>query len=267
MLLKSIYRTHKRYLYNFEKRTSSSTQAYTFITDTIHLLRFVLDQDRVKTDIEKVTAVAKYKYPENRTELRAFLGLAMYYRQFIKDFAIITAPLNKLLCKNEPFRMGMPQLYAMLEIKFLLSTEPVLATPDWTKMFTLYTDASARGLGAVLSQQDNQGRERVILYQSRAMNKTESNYGPTKLKYLAVVWAVKKLRYYLIERYFKVVTDHSALKWLFDTKDPHGMIARWIVVLQEYDMKIKYHKGSMNQNADALSRAPLPNGAQGGAEQ
>ena len=62
--------------------------------------------------------------------------------------------------------MGMPQLYAMLEIKFLLSTEPVLATPDWTKMFILYTDTSAKGLGAVLFQQDNQGRERVILYQS-----------------------------------------------------------------------------------------------------
>ena len=134
--------------------------------NTIHLLGFVLDQDRVKTDIEKVTAVVKYKYPENRTELRAFLGLAIYYRRFIKDFAIITAPLNKLLCKNEPFQIGMSQLYVMLEIKFLLSTEPVLAILDWTKMFTLYTDTSAKGLGVVLSQQDDQGRERVIIYQS-----------------------------------------------------------------------------------------------------
>ena len=78
---------------------------------------------------------------------------------------------------------------------------------------------------------------------------------------LAVVWAIGKLRYYLLGKPFEVVTDHSALQWLFRMKEPHGMYARWIAALQEYNFIVKYRKGTANSNVDALSRAPI--GTQG----
>ena len=124
-------------------------------------------------------------------------------------------------------------------------------------------DASSKGLGAVLTQDGH-----PIEYISRATTRTESSYGPTKLECLVVVWAIKKLHYYLVQRSFDVVTDHSALKWLFEMKDPQALYARWKAALQAYDFKITYRKGSQNKNADALSRAPVKSkGTQGRVHQ
>jgi hypothetical protein len=78
------------------------------------------------------------------------------------------------------------------------------------------------------------------------------------LECLAVVWAVQKLRYYLAGRKFEVVTDHVALKWLMKMKDPIGLYARWITILQEYDMTITYRPGRQHKNVDAISRIPRP---------
>src|SRR5579862_331223 len=99
--------------------------------------------------------------------MRAFLGLATYYRRFIKDFSQLASPLNLLLRKNEPFKWTTKQEEAFKLLKTKLTQAPILARPDFKKKFTLYTDASAIGLGAVLSQHDEKGNERVILYTSR----------------------------------------------------------------------------------------------------
>ena len=97
----------------------------------------------------------------------------------------------------------------------------------------------------------------MICYASRGTRGAEKNYESTKLECLAVVWAVKWFRYYLIGRHFEVITDHSALKWLFNRPDPSGMYARWIMTLQEYDFTVKFRKGKTNQNADILSKILL----------
>ena len=193
------------------------------------------------------------------------MGMAIYYKRFIPDFSKKSTALNELLRTDQKFSWTEQCTTAFTDIKTTLCTAPVLIRPDWKKPFKLYTDASSKGLGAILKQTDENGLEHVILYQSRTTTRTEKNYGSTKLECLAVVWAIKKLRYYLLGKHFEVITDHSALKWLFEIKDPIGIFARWIADLEEYDVTIKYRKGSANKDADFLSR--YPNGAQGGADQ
>jgi hypothetical protein len=116
----------------------------------------------------------------------------------------------------------------------------------------LYTDASKKGLGAVLSQK-KEGREYVIAYASRSTNKTEENYPITDLECLAIVWAIKHFHHYL-SRPFTIVTDHAALKWLKTSKMPKGRRARWIMELQQHHFTIEHRAGKHNANADALSR-------------
>src|ERR1044072_2098275 len=133
---------------------------------------------------------------------------------------------------------------------------PILQYSDFTKPFVLYTDASGTGLGAVLSQIDEENRERVIAYASRSMNRAESNYGITDQECLAIIWAIKHFEQYLGLLPFKVVTDHSALKYLQTADMPTGRRARWIMFLQQFDFEIVYRPGKENKNADALSRMP-----------
>ena len=94
----------------------------------------------------------------------------------------------------------------------------------------------------------------MIAYASRSTNKSERNYPPTDLECLAVVYGVEYFHKFLINRKFKIITDHVALKSLIKTKEPRGMRARWIMKLQEYDFTIEHKSGSTNKNADALSR-------------
>ncbi|KAG2210091.1 hypothetical protein INT45_002702, partial [Circinella minor] len=122
-----------------------------------------------------------------------------------------------------------------------------------SKPFILLTDASRSGLGAVLSQLDNENRERVILYASRGLKPNEKNYGISKLECLAVVWAVELLRPYLLSKEFTIYTDHSALKGLLQNPNPSSILARWIVKLTDYSYTIKYRPGKALKNVDFLS--------------
>ena len=121
-------------------------------------------------------------------------------------------------------------------------------------MFVLSTDACKYGLGAVLSQIDDEGEEKVISYASRATKGVEPHYGATKLECLAAVWATEHFRHYLIGRPFKIVTDHSALRWLYNQPNPQGILARWLMKMQEYTFTVQYKKGGLHRNADGLSR-------------
>ncbi|KAG0923624.1 hypothetical protein G6F26_013839 [Rhizopus arrhizus] len=114
--------------------------------------------------------------------------------------------------------------------------------------------ASKLGLGCVLTQLDDDGKEHPIIFASRGLKPNEANYAPTKLECLAVIWAVKLFRPYLLGKKFMIITDHSALTGLLKTPNPTGIIARWIVTLSEYDFDIKYRPGRVNESADFLSR-------------
>lgn len=218
---------------------------------------------------ERVEAIQSWPRPTTIRELRAFLGLTGYYRRFIKDFAKITMPLNKHLCGQSTTRKhqsrqtlkewGHDSENAFQQLKQMLLQAPVLAYADFTLPFVLYTDASNRGLGAVLAQVQ-QGKERVIAYASRSLHpseKNDSNYSSFKLEFLALKWAVtQKFHEYLLGAKFVVFTDNNPLAHL-QTANLGSLEQRWAAQLANYNFDIKFRAGKANANADALSRVPL----------
>jgi len=140
-----------------------------FCVDQLRYLGHI-DRERIRTDPEKVSAVANWPEPRTVKQIRQFIKMASWYRRFIVNFSTITVPLTKLTKKNARWVWGPDQSEAFLTIKEKLTSAPVLACPDFTRRFHLQTDASTSGLGAVLTQQYDDG-ERVVAYVSRTLNK------------------------------------------------------------------------------------------------
>ncbi|XP_041565903.1 LOW QUALITY PROTEIN: uncharacterized protein LOC121467710, partial [Drosophila elegans] len=228
-----------------------------FFRKELQYLGHRITDQGIGTDPEKVSAIALLKPPANVKELRQYLGVASWYRRFVPDFATLVHPLNALLRKGVKWEWTDDHQQAFEAVKARLVADPTLACPDFTKPFVLQTDASDYGLGAILTQNSDQG-ERVISYSSRTLNGSEKSYSATEKECLAIVWAIRKLKPYLEGYHFKVITDHMALKWLNSIESPTGRIARWALELQQYDFEITYRKGQLNIVADALSRQPLP---------
>ena len=227
-----------------------------FCKSEVAFLGHIVSADGVVTDPAKVEKAQNWPLPTCRREVQQFLGLANYYRRFIRDFATIAKPLHKLTEKTAKFQWTQQCQEAFEELRRKLTSAPVLAFPDYSRPFTLDTDASGTGLGAVLSQVDEDGKERVIAYASRTMSKAERRYCVTRKELLAVVFFIHHFRPYLIGKKFTLRTDHGCLRWLSNFKHPEGQMARWLERLQEYDFDIVHRRGRQHQNADSLSRLP-----------
>jgi transposase InsO family protein len=206
-----------------------------------------------------IQAVKEFPRPNNVKELQRFLGLCVYYRKFVQGFSVIAGPLYNLLKNDVKYKWDESCQAAFDSLKEKLTTAPVLAHPNYEKPFLLYTDASIEGLGCVLAQQDEEGKEHPIIYLSRSLSPAEKNYAITELECLAIVWSIKKLHPYIDGIKFTLITDHSALQWLFDFKGPNRRLVRWSLELQPFRdyMTIKYREGKKHANVDPLSRAPV----------
>jgi hypothetical protein len=227
----------------------------TFGQREVKYLGHIVGNDGVATDPAKLQIVRDYPTPTKVTEVRSFLGFVGYYRKYIKDFCKIAEPLTNLTRKDIPFVWNDKCNNAFESLKQRLLEPPILAYPrfDGTE-FILQTDASCKGLGFVLAQNQD-GKERVISYGGRALHNAERNYTTTELEALAVVEGIKKYAPYLQHSVkFTVVTDHCALKWLFSNKLTGGRLARWALKLQSYNFVVVHIRGRNNGNADAISR-------------
>ena len=221
----------------------------------IEFLGHVVGNDGLKPDPRKIDKIKNLPIPTTQKGVRSVLGLCGYYRKFVKGFSKIAKPLNELLKKGKQFEWTESQQKAFEELKEKLIQYPILSYPDYEKEFILITDASGRGLGAVLSQLNGDGKEIVIAYASRSLVQAEKNYPITDQECLAIMWAIEHFHKYLIGKKFMIITDHSALKTLKTAKIPtKGRRARWIMELQQYDFEIKHRSGKENSNADGLSR-------------
>ncbi|GJU60048.1 putative reverse transcriptase domain-containing protein [Tanacetum coccineum] len=218
------------------------------LDDYLHLLRSEM-LSLIHVDPAKIEAIKNWAAPTTPTEVRQFLGLAGYYRRFIKEFSLISKPLTKLTQKNKPFVWGDDEEEAFQTLKLKLCSAPILSLPEGSEDFVVYCDASLRGFGAVLMQ-----REKVIAYASRQLRKNEENYTTHDLELGAVVFALRLWRHYLYGTKCTVYTDHKSLQYILDQKELNMRQRRWIELLSDYDCVIRYHPGKANVVADALSR-------------
>ncbi|KAL0463175.1 UNVERIFIED_CONTAM: Transposon Tf2-12 polyprotein [Sesamum latifolium] len=203
-----------------EKQLYAKFSKCEFWMEEIAFLGHVVSKEGVQPDPAKVRAIPRWEPPKNVSEVRSFLGLAGYYRRFVKDFSVVSKPLTNLLKKNTPFNWNDRCAQSFEELKRRLTSTPILALSSADGGYVVYTDASRQGLGCVLMQHG-----KVIAYASRQLRPHEINYPTHDLELAAIVHALKIWRHYL-----------------------------WIELLKDYDCTIDYHPGKANIVADALSR-------------
>lgn len=219
-------------------------------------LGVLVTPDGLKPDPKKLAAVSELKAPSCVRQVREVLGLMGFYRKFVPRFSIIAAPLHKLTNKEQPFDWTPECETSFGELKSRLIMAPILVHYDPTQPVVVCCDASAIGIGAVLSHRIDDD-ERPIAYTSRLLSRSERNLSATDRELLGLVNALKKFRHFLIGIKFTVITDHQPLTHLINLKDPHGRISRMLVFLMPFQFDICYRKGKKLVNADCLSRMPV----------
>ena len=213
-----------------------------------------VSQDGIRTNPKLIDSVRNWKEPTSVKGIQQFVGLCNYYRQFIRDFSERAAPLTCLTRKGVPFVWDERCQFAFQDLKQALCDSPVLAYPrNNSSEYILDTDASDVGVGGILSQVQD-GKERVVAFASKKLNRAQQRYSVTRRELLAAVTFTHHFRHYLLGRKFLLRTDHGSLRWLFNFKDPVGQVARWLEALSQYTFDIQHRPGRNHQNADSMSR-------------
>ncbi|XP_026382523.1 uncharacterized protein LOC113277692 [Papaver somniferum] len=219
-----------------------------FAKSSIGYLGHMVSADGVSVENDKIASIVNWPTPSSIKDLRGFLGLAGYYRKFVKDYGKISAPLTQLLKRNA-FSWSELATKAFKQLQSSLTTTPVLALPYFTKEFTLECDASGNGLGAILMQSG-----RPIAFYSKPLSGKNLNLSFYDKEMLDIVSAVQKWRPYLLGRHFKIYTYHRSLKYFLDQRLSSIEQQKWLSKLLGYDYEIFYRCGAANKAADALSR-------------
>lgn len=219
----------------------------------IKYLGHVINEKGVRPDKTNVEAVKNFPTPKNLKRLQRFLGMASYFRKFIKNFAMITASLHTLCRKNIDFTWTEKENIAFETLKTILTTAPVLAFPDFSKTFYISVDASDYAVGAYISN-EKPSNDRPIEYYSKALTAPQRNYSTTHKELLAIILAIEKFQHYIWGKHFVLYTDHQALTYLFSQNKVGSRLLRWKILLAEYDFEIIHRKGKNNVVSDCLSR-------------
>ena len=245
-----------------------------FFQKSVKYLGHVVSGEGVATDPEKITAVREWAVPETLRELRSFIGFASYYRRYVPRFTQLATPLHRIVtaaCKDGNRKRRTSASSSIIDVwtedcqqafdalKLALTSAPVLGFADYRLPFIVETDASDKGLGAVLSQKQ-EGRHRIIAYASRGLRgaeRNDTNYSSMKLETLALKWAITdKFRDYLLGGLFTVYTDNNPLTYFHKKAKLSAVEQRWAAALASFNFDIKYRPGHCNANADGLSRLP-----------
>lgn len=231
-----------------------------FFKTSIEYLGIVIERGTVKPNPRKVNALVQTVAPTDVKGVRQFLGLAGYFRRFIKNFASLTAPISKLLRKGQPFMWTNECENIRLDLVKRLTEYPILKIFDPSLYTELHTDASSIGLGAVLMQKDTDNVLHPVAYYSRRTNDCESRYHSYDLETLAIVNATEYFRNYLYGIKFTIYTDCNSVRATALKKELHPRVARWWIKLQDFNFEIEYRPGHKMAHVDYLSRnAPAVN--------
>ena len=223
--------------------------------EAVPYIGHVLTKDRLIADPEKIRAVQEMRQPQNAKELRTFLGFMQYLAKFMPNMADVSSPLRQLLEKEVEWHWEKEQEESFQKLKLMASSTPVLGYHDPDKPVTLSMDASSKGLGAVVLQED-----KPIAYASRALTSAQEKYAQIEKETLAIVYGAQKFHQYLYGKQVMVQSDHKPLEVILN-KPLHQAplrLQKMMLSLQRYDLKVKFKPGAEMNLADALSRAFLP---------
>lgn len=228
-----------------------------FFFKEIDFLGFQVSGQGIRPGSRKTLAVSNFPVPKNVHDVRRFIGLASFFRRFVKDFALIARPLTDLLRSNFAWKWGDEHIRAFETLKQKLIERPILALYDAKLATELHTDASKLGIAGILMQTDSDGILKPVAYYSRKTTRDEQKLHSFELETLAVIASLNRFRVYLLGLKFKIVTDCNALRTTLTKRDLIPRISRWWVQFQEYDCEIEYRAGTRMAHVDALSRAPV----------
>ena len=237
-----------------EARLKVQLKKCKFLQPTVEFLGFRISGDGVRPGKGNLRAIENYPRPIDTHDVRKFVGMASFFRRFIRGFASIVDPLIALMKKDAVFEWSEACETAFIELKKRLMAEPVLVKFTRGCPIQLHTDASGFGLGASLMQKIDD-HWRMVYAVSRRLSSTEKKYHSTRLEQLAVVWACERFRHYLYGEHFQVITDCVAVQALRSKTATSGQIARWLNRLSEFK-DIVHRAGSKMQHVDAFSRYP-----------
>ena len=221
---------------------------------SLDLLGYVISGEGIRAQPAKTQAIADLLPPCNVSELRSFLGMCSYYRTLVPKYAELAEPLHELTRKHVKWKFGPEQLAAFQALKDALVSSDVMMHPNTQRPYILYVDASNYSIGAILVQEDENGVERPIQYISHQLNSTQRKWACIEREAYALIYALKKLRPYLLGSPCTVYTDHKPLLSFFSGEIANTKCQRWAILLAEYGPTIKYRPGKRNVRADMLSR-------------
>ena len=230
--------------------------------DSVQYLGHRIDAQGVHNTPDKIAAIKKAPTPQNVKQLRSFLGLIQYYGKFIANMSSLLHPMYQLLKANVKWKWNDQCTKAFVEAKQKLMEAPILAHYDPNRSLKLAADASAYGIGAVLSHCYKDGSERPIAFTSRTLTVAEKNYAQIDKEALALIYGVQKFHVYLYGQRFTLVTDHKPLVTLLGPTKGIPLTAaarlqRWALLLAGYQYEIQFKPTLKHANADGLSRLPL----------
>ena len=230
----------------------------TWKTNKVNFLGVVMGQGKIEMEEEKVEEVLSWPVPKTVRDVRKFLGLANYYRRFVRNFAAIAKPLNMLTRKEEKWKWGESQQKAFEQMKEIFTTRPLLVAPDLDKEFRVEADASNFATGGVLSIRCEDGKWRPVAYISKSLNETERNYEIHDKEMLAVIRCLEAWRHFLegTKGRFEIWSDHKNLEYFMSNQKLNRRQARWALYLSRFDFILKHVPGGKMGKADGLSRRP-----------
>ena len=214
----------------------------------VSFLRHIVSEKGIRVDPKKIEVIIEWKPPRNVMEVYSFLGLAGYYKRFVKGFSMTVAPI-RLLQKNVRFEWSEKCQASFEKLKAFLTEAPVLTQPTYGKEYMIFSDASLNGLGSVLMQEG-----KVVSYASRQLKPHEKNYPTHNVESTTIVFALKIWRDYLYGEKCFIYTDHKSLKYFPSKIGLNLRQCRWMELIKDYDCVIDYHPEKANVVADALSR-------------
>jgi hypothetical protein len=220
-----------------------------FCTQRVSFLGYVVTPQGIEVDSSKIAAIQEWPTPTTVTQVRSFLGLAGFYRRFVRDFSSIAAPLHELTKKDAPFAWSDSQEVAFSTLKDKLTHAPLLQLPDFNKVFEIECDASGFGLGAVLLQEG-----KPVAYFSEKLSGASLKYSTYDKELYALVRTLHTWQHYLWHREFIIHSDHEALKHIRTQTNLNRRHAKWVEFIESFPYIVKHKNGKDNVIADALSR-------------